>query len=142
MLTYGASAWSVRQDDFVKGDDVLRRGGVFQMKTKSLGKAEGERGGVVQTCRPEGRNPIYLTRQAPRWPYEPQDSIPTCLPTRTQLCRTTSFWQGRMKKTVALGDTQSRVLCFSAYNNFGVVCPRDKRENRISRFPWTRIVMT
>lgn len=33
VLTYGASTRSVRQDDSVKGDDVLRRGGVFQMKT-------------------------------------------------------------------------------------------------------------
>jgi hypothetical protein len=47
VLTYGASVRGVRQDDFVKGDDVVRRGGAFQMKTKSLGKVEGERGGVV-----------------------------------------------------------------------------------------------
>jgi hypothetical protein len=41
---YGASAWSVRQDDFVEGDDVVRRGGAFQTKTKSLGEAEGKEG--------------------------------------------------------------------------------------------------
>jgi hypothetical protein len=66
VLTYGASAWTVRQDDFVEGDDVVRRGGAFQMKTKVWGRLRGKEGvsRLPLLSRREGRNPIYLPSQA------------------------------------------------------------------------------